>query len=77
MAAETPEQDWSESELSWLTGASSNPPPAVTQQHHRHQLVHRDAANAASEHMTHNAHLIIVRKRASSKNKTQHAIGCE
>ena len=29
-------------------------------QEHRHQLVHSDAANAATEHLTQDAHLQIV-----------------
>jgi len=40
-------------------------------------LVHRKAANAAIKHMTQDAHLQIVRKSGSSKNKKQHAVGCE
>jgi hypothetical protein len=42
----------------------------------RHKLVHRVAANAATKHMTHDAHLKIVRKTGSSKNNKQHAVGC-
>jgi hypothetical protein len=40
-------------------------------------MVHRDAANAATKHMTQDAHLKIFRKTGSSKNKKQHIVGCE
>ena len=39
--------------------------------------MHREAANVATENMTQDAHLQIVRKTGSSTNKKQHAIGCE
>jgi len=41
------------------------------------KLVHRDTANAATKHMTQDAHLKVVRKTGSSKNKKHHAVGCE
>jgi hypothetical protein len=47
------------------------------QQERRHQLVHRQAADAATKHMTKDAHLKIVRKTGSSRTKKQHAVGCE
>jgi len=47
------------------------------QQQRRHKLVHRDAANAATKQITQAAHLKIVRKTGSRKNKKQHAVGCE
>jgi Fe-S oxidoreductase len=59
------------------TGASRNAPLGETQQQRRHQLVHRDAAIVATENMTQDTHLKKVRKTGSSKNKKQHAIGCE
>jgi len=59
------------------TGASRNAPLRETKQQCRHQLVHRDAAIVATENMTQDAHLKKVRKTGSSKNKKQHAIGCE
>jgi len=40
-------------------------------------FVHRDAANVATKQMTQDAHLKIVRKTGSSKNKMQPAVGCE
>jgi len=39
------------------------------QQQHRHQLVHRDAANAATTKMTQDAHFKIVSNTGSSTNK--------
>jgi len=60
-----------------LAGATSNTEILDIQQERRHQLVHRDAANAATIHMTQDAHLKIVRKTGSRKNKKQHAVGCE
>jgi len=66
-----------EAELSQMTGASNNAPPCETQQQPRHQLVHCDAAIVATNNMTHDARLKIVRKIRSSKNEKQHAIGCE
>jgi len=59
-----------------LVGATANTELLGTQQEHRHKLVHRDAANVATNHMTQDAHLKIVRKTGSSKNKKQHAVGC-
>jgi hypothetical protein len=64
-------------ELSRTTGASRNAPLGETQQHRRHQLVNRDTAIVATENMTHDPHLKKVPKTRSSKNKKQHAIGCE
>jgi hypothetical protein len=58
-------------------GAASNTPLINTTQEHRHQLVHRDAANAATNDVTQDANLKIVKKTESSKNKNQHAIQCE
>jgi len=57
-------------------GATSNTELLGTQQECRHKLVHRDAANVATKHMTQDAQLKIVRKTGSSKNKKQHAVGC-
>jgi len=46
-----------------------------TQQECRQQLVHHNAAKAATKNMTQDAHLKIVRKTGSSKNMKQHATG--
>jgi hypothetical protein len=48
-----------------------------TQQERRHQLLHRKAADAATKHMTQDAHLKIICNTGSSTNKKQHAVGCE
>ena len=48
-----------------------------TQQERRQKIVHRDAADAATKHMTQDAHLKIVRKTGSRRNKLQYAVGCE
>jgi len=58
-----------------LAGATSNTELFGTQQERRHKLVHRDAANGATKHISQDAHLKIVRKTGSCKNKKQHAIG--
>jgi len=60
-----------------LVGATSNADIHGTQQERRHKLVHRDAANLATKHMTQDAHLKIVRKTGSSRINKQHAVGCE
>jgi hypothetical protein len=77
MDTQTPQPGVTGSESSRTTGVSADTSDHGTQQEWRHLLVHRDAANAATEHMTQDAHLKIVRKTGSSKNKKQHAIGCE
>jgi len=58
-------------------GASSNTPPAETQQQRRHHLVHCDGANAGTENMSLNAQSKIVNGTGSSKNQNMHGIGCE
>jgi hypothetical protein len=60
-----------------LAGVSSNTSLISTQQERRDQLIHDDAADAATKHMTQDAHLKIIRKTGSSTNKKQHAVGCE
>jgi hypothetical protein len=60
-----------------LAGATSNMELLGTQQVRRHKLVYRDAANVATKHMTQDAHLKIVRKTGSSKNKKHLAVGCK
>ena len=56
-------------------GASSNMPPAETQLQPRKHLVHRNTANAATENMTLDIQLRIVRKTGSGKHRKQDAIG--
>jgi len=60
-----------------LAGAISNTEILCAQQERRHKLVHCDAANAATKHMTQDACLTLIRKTGSSTNKKQHAVGCE
>jgi len=77
MAPQTPQPGLIESESSQTAGASSNAPLVETQLQCRHQLVHRDAAIAATENMAHDAHSQKVPKNGCSNNRQQHAIGCE
>jgi len=77
MAPQTPQHGLIESKSSRTAGASSNAPLVETQLHRRHQLVHRDAAIAATENMAQDAHLKKVRKTGCSNNRQQHAIGRE
>jgi hypothetical protein len=60
-----------------LAGATSNTELLGTQHECRHKLVHRSAANVATKHITQDAHLKIICKTGSSKNKKHHAVGCE
>jgi len=77
MDTQPPPAGESGTNTSRLAGTTSNTEHLATQQVRRHRLVHRDAANAATNHMTQDAHLKIVCKTGSSKNKKQHAVGCE
>jgi hypothetical protein len=52
-----------------LAGASSNTSLIGTQQEGRHHSVDRKAADAATKHMTKDAHLKIVRKTGSSTKR--------
>jgi len=54
-----------------LAGATSNTKILAKQQERRQKLVHRDAANAATKHITQDAHLKIIRKTGSGKNQKQ------
>jgi len=60
-----------------MMGTSANTPAAETQLPRRHHLADCDATNAATENMTLDAQWKIVRKSGSSKDKKQHAVGCE
>jgi seryl-tRNA(Sec) selenium transferase len=77
MDTESPPPGESGSNTGRLAGATSNTDILGTQRKRRHKLVHRDATNAATKHMTQDAHLKIVRKTGSRQNKKQHAVGCE
>jgi hypothetical protein len=58
-------------------GAPSNTEIVGTRQECTRKSVHGDAANAATKHITQDAHLKIVRKTGSSKYKRQDALGCD
>jgi hypothetical protein len=77
MDIQPPQPAESGSNTGRLVGAISNTDILGTQQERRYQLVHHNAANVATKHMTQDAHLNIVRKTGSSKNKKKHAVGCE
>jgi len=77
VAREIPQPGAIEAESSWTLGASNDRPPGEIQRQHRLQLVHRAAAIVATENITQDGHLKIVRKTGSWKNKTQHAMGCD
>jgi len=77
MAPQTPQPGVIQSESSRTAGASSNAPLGETQLQRRHQLVHRNAAIAATKNMAQDAHLKKVCKTGRSINRQQHAIGCE
>ena len=77
MAPLTPQQGEGGTELSTTTGASSNTPPAETQLKRRHHSLHHDGANAATDNITLDAQLIILRRTRRSKDKKQHVSGCK
>ena len=77
MDTQPPQPGESGSDSRRLPGVRSNTSLIGTQQDRRPQLVHRDAANAASKDMTLAAHFDIIRKTGSSRNKMQHAVACE
>jgi len=77
MATQIPQPGENGIEVGGSTGITPNTLFSGTQQERRHQLVHCNAANAATKNMTKDAHLKIVRKTESSKHKKQHAIGCK
>jgi len=77
MDSQTPQPGESGSELSETMDASSNLSLDGTQHQCRHQLVHCHAANAATANITQDSHLKTIRKTRRSRNKQQHATGCE
>jgi len=77
MDTQPPPPGQSGSNTSQLEGATSNTDILGTQQECRHKLVHRDATNAATKHMTQDAHLKTIRKTGSSKHVTQPAVRCD
>jgi len=77
MATQSSQTGRNGSKLSKTTRASSNTSLEGTQQQHRHQLVHHEAANVPTITMTKDPHLKIVCKSGSSTNKKHHGTGCE
>jgi len=77
MDTQPPQPGPSRSKSGRLADASSNMSLMGTQQECRHQLVHREAADAATKHMTEDADIQIVRRTGRSTNKKQHAVRCE
>jgi len=78
MAPRTHRLDEIGSELSWTTGASTNAQSSETQWQCRHHLVHPNAAIAAKENMTQEAHSKMVCKNPKQQEKEAAcAIGCE
>jgi len=57
MAPQTPQPGVIESKSSQTTGTSPTAPLAETQQQRRDQLIHRNAAIAATKYMAQDAHL--------------------
>ena len=77
MDTQPPQRGPSGSKSGQMADALPNMSHIGTQDERRHQLAHREAADAATKHMTDDAHLKIIRKTALSINKKQHAVGCE
>jgi len=59
-----------------MMGASSNMPSAETQLQHRHQLVHSDAAIAATGNMTLDEPTKMAHNTRNNKNQKEHAHRC-
>jgi len=68
MGPETHHHGASWSESSTMMGPSSIMPPTKTQHQLRHRLVHRHAANAATEDMAQDQYSEIVHETGGSKN---------
>jgi len=77
METQPPQPAASGLKSSRLAGDTSNTSLIGIQQQCRHQLVHRDAADAATRNMTQDTHLTIVRRTGSRRIKQQHAVGCK
>jgi hypothetical protein len=77
MDAQPPPPGESGSNTGRLAGATSNTEILSTQQERRIKFDHRDTADAATKHMTQDAHLNIVRNTGSGRNKKHHAVGCD
>jgi len=77
IATQTPQPGENGTVPGGSTDVTPNMSLSGTQQERRHQLVHHNAANAATKDMTQDADLKIIRKTRSSKKKKQDAIGCQ
>jgi hypothetical protein len=77
MVTQTPQPGENGIEAGGSRRITPNTSLSGTQQERRHQLVHCKFAKAATKNMTEDAHVEIVRKTESRKNKNQHAIGCK
>jgi len=77
MDTQPPKQEESGFKSSWVPGATLHTSVIGTPQECRCLLVHPDAANTATRTNTQDAHLTIVRRTGSSKNKNKHAVGCK
>jgi hypothetical protein len=77
MDTQPPPPGQSGSNTGRLAGATTNTDIRGAQQERRHKLVHRDATDAATKHMTQDAYLKIVHKTGGRRNKQPHAVGCE
>jgi hypothetical protein len=75
MDKQPPPPSQSGSKTGRVAGATSNTAILGKQQERRHKVVHSNAAIAATEHMSQDAHFKIVRKTGSGKHKKQHAVG--
>jgi len=77
MDTQQPQAVLSRSKSSRFAGAPSTTSLLGIQQVHRHQVVHRDAAIAATNTITQDAHLHIVYKTGRSMNQKQDGVECE
>jgi len=77
MVTQPPLPGQSGSKSSQLADTLSNMSLIDTPQEPRHQLVHRNSANATTKTMTQNAHSKIVCRTEHGTNKKQHAVGFE
>jgi len=69
MDAQPPPPGEGGSNTSRLADATSPTDILGTQSERRQKLVHHDATDAATKHMTQDAHLTIVRRTGSRRNK--------
>jgi hypothetical protein len=70
MDTQPPPAGESGSDTGRLAGATSNTEHLGAQQERRPKVVHRNAANVATKHMTQEAHLKIVRRLAAAKTRS-------